>query len=370
MAKRAAAAQVQGSANTLGAEAPPEPAIKPAHDNFFGVEPELPEEPPEESDGVEVQPEAPPDGEGDTPKPEVTPDPEAEPEPEEEPEGEPEGDENLEGMETAQETDAEKKRRKNPRWSDLRQAQRERDEAQARFVALEQQQQQFQQLLSTLQGRGQQDQQQGRPGLDRPYTDTELAQLWQEDPLEASRVQTIQAQQQIAYLAQQQHALQQQQVLNAQIATVKAQKADYDDAMNFLEQRETARLKAAGVPDQMMEQVLQQRLGVALQVAQETRRPLPEILYEVAVADGWSGKAPAVAPQVPEAITKPKTAVEKVRESKQRSQVEQGSLSSTSGSTSSKPQLTREDIINMSERQLAKIDRENPGLLDTLLASG
>lgn len=354
----------QGQAQEQAPAGAPQPQPEDRYASWLadGEEPEVPAPPPEETP---PPPEAPPE----PATPEEAPPAEAAP-----PEGEPddeEGDE--EGVDPAQAQPAPGQaptgqggKRRRPSWSEVKAARSERDALAARIAQVEaeraQERAQVEAARAALQG---QQQAQGRPGIDRPYTQEELTKLYEEDPLEAQRVVTHLQQQQLMQVQQQQEALRTQVMVRSQIDEFKRAKPDYEDAVRFLQQKEEARLRAGGIPEQLVPQLLEARAGMLVRAALEKGMSVAEAAYAVAVADGWVAPQPAVptAPAAPPVQTQSQTRspADKVRESRARGAVEAASIASVPGTSGSRPVITREEFLNMSEDEAAKLDREMPG---------
>jgi len=274
------------------------------------------------------------------------------------------------GVEASQAEGAPKKGKRRPSWSQLHEIEEARDREAARVQELERRLAEHQQqTLAAQQALGGQQGQtpQGVPGVDRPYTQAEIQQLQQYDPTEYARV-VAEAARHDAQITQQQMALMQQQMtVRSQIDDFRKATPDYDDAVKHLEARETARLKAAGIPDQYIQGMLQERAGLLIRSAMQQGKTVPQLAYEVAKADGWVAPSAQVAPAVAPAQAA-QTPEQRVAASKAKSAAAAGSIGNIPGSASSRPTITREDVMGMSEAEMEKLDKESPGWQEQISA--
>jgi len=273
-----------------------------------------------------------------------------------------------------------------PSWKQFRDAERAAREHKA---LLDQQAQELADLRSWRQQQEQERQQavererqaqagQGVPGVDRPYTQAELVQLRETDILEYNRVIGEMNQQQLAAQQQQFAAMQEAAVIRGHIDEFTRgnplrnlpPRPDYPQAMEFLEQKVGAILKATGVP----EGELPQRLNALSKVliidpALRGGMSVAQCAYEIATTLGWAAPtAQAAAPaqaaangngQRPPAVKSPQ---EKVRESRAKTAAANGSVGTIPGANAPNNKWpTLEEFKNADEETMDKWDREMPG---------
>jgi hypothetical protein len=204
---------------------------------------------------------------------------------------------------------------------------------------------------------------QGVPGVDRPYTQVEMQQLQQYDPTEYARVTSEMSMRQSQATQQQIELMRTQMVIREQINDFRKTATDYDDAVKHLETRELARLRAAGIPENMVQPMLEARAGMLIQAALQQGKPVPMLAYEVAKADGWvspSAQAAVVASDAAVASVA-QTPAQKVAASKAKSLAAAGSIGTIPGTAAGKATFSRDDVMGMSEAEMDRLDKESPG---------
>lgn len=256
-------------------------------------------------------------------------------------------------------------------WKNYRQRERENAELRQRLATFEEQQRL--QAERVAQALGVQQRPQDVPGQTRPFTQQELAQLREEDPLAYNQVVA-----EMAYAAAMQNGQQaaeyrQRAELEHQINTFKAATPTYTQAMEFLQAKEEAALEQLGLPRVdtphqvdprgtcCVGHALQVRAGMAVQAAQQQGRNVAEVLYEVATkVYGWqdpsaAAPAPAAAP--------PPNPQQRVAESKARTAAAMGSVGTipSSPGTMGRDTPTPEELESASEADMDKWDQEMPG---------
>lgn len=199
------------------------------------------------------------------------------------------------------------------------------------------------------------------PQAQRRPTQAELNTLWDEDPIMAGRVQSQMAQADAQAAQEQVHIAQLQNTVRADIDTFRRGHADYDDAVAYLEQREVARLTAMGIPSVHLNAMLQARAGLLVQAAINQGKRVPDLAYATAIADGWT--VPGGDDASP-AVKSSASPAEKVAASKARTKMVEGSLSNVPGSSASKASYSREDVMNMTEKEMDKLSATNPNWWD------
>jgi hypothetical protein len=357
---------------------PTEEALKPfggpstlQQDPWFGSEPDAPPELP--PDPVTLVPPAPI---------EVAPEAEVAPE-----EVAPEGEE-VAPVEALADPNApvvtteEPKKTKGFPWSELKElrsarAKLEQEQAVAVAQATERQrqldeirasQQEYQRRIQEQADREQRAQNPGTPGVDRPYTAAEVAQLKQEDPILHAQLMSEWAVQQAQAQAQQMQMMQMQNLVRDQIDSFKRTKPDYEDSLKWLEEREMKRATAMGMDTQRATAYVQERAGLLVQTALQQGKNVGALAYEVALADGWTTPTAApVAIAAPVAPAQP-SAVDQIRANQARVQAERGSLGNvTGGNPPRRATITRAQFMQLNPAQIERLEMENKCDIDDLL---
>jgi len=165
---------------------------------------------------------------------------------------------------------------------------------------------------------------------------------WQAKEIERLK----QTQTQVAERTQQQEGLQQLQRAYVQDAqTFAKDKPDFRDAYSHLANSRARELMALGYNEQQIRsQLTQEETQIVAQAFQQRRSPAA-VLYEQALARGYSPKQAAAAAQAPNPAQKLETVA--------RGQATQKSLSGAGGSSGEG--LTVEALANMSEQEFAEV---------------
>lgn len=172
----------------------------------------------------------------------------------------------------------------------------------------------------------------------------------QTDPEGYRNLQIAQAQQEIAGMRQRQQFEDAQRQQGEQVQALvgwaqsqseefKSETPDFQDAYNFIRNKRAAELKAMGLDAQSLQQTLvNDELWVFQHAAQSQRNPA-EILYQMAIANGYGKKAQAVSPeQKMDALQKGLQAAK-----------------SLDGGTAAGGKPTAEQIASMSEDEFAEV---------------
>ena len=327
------------------AAAPAAPEVDP----WFGQEPPLPppsDEPPVEETPAETPPPAEP----------------TEPDEVEEVEDADEGGEAAAAEPPAAEPD--RPRSKRPTWKELREAERRAAALEGRLAEIERQAQERQAAAEAAQRRTQeQAASEGEPGVTRPWTQADLVELKANDPLRYNEVMA-----EMSYAAAQQaqreaQELRAQQLIQEQAAAVRRTAADYDDALVYLQDRRTAWYKHIGYNDQQVQWAIQRDLNEAAQVAVAQGKTLPQVLYATAQFEGWKAPvAEAAQPDPDPAPAQTLSPADKVKASRERTQLAQTSLSNVPGKGTGKGLPTRDALMKATQSQLDAWDAEHgPG---------
>lgn len=355
-----------------------------SRDTFFGEEPAL--GPPEGP--APKTPETPPGDTPETPPTEPPTEPPQEPEGEEPPPQEALGEED-EGLDTLEQQPDEpppppREGRQQRPWSQLRRLQREKAELEKQLAAREAAEEalRIQSLREQEARRLAQEQEQtaaGRPGIDRPYTNEELTQLYNEDPIEYARVRAEMAEQRAIRAEQSAETRRQQDFIQGQVADFKRTHPDYDSAVDHLYEREAARFRAIGVPEAQavgnhapaadggccIEHAVMLRASYVINTAVRSGKNIAQALYEVARADGWTPTEAPSAPATPTPQTPavaPASPLEKVRDSRRRSEIAAVSAAGGDGGPATIPIKSHEDLLNMSQKDYDEMDAKyGPG---------
>lgn len=283
-------------------------------DPFLGEEPALPA--PEESP-VETAPEPPAE-------------PPAEPT---EPEEPVEPEETTAPAEPAEPAPA----KKPGPWSRLRQLEDERAEYQRRFDTM---QQEIERLKAPP----------------PPPSEQTKPLTYEEDPLEYLRQQQAQIAQAALQTQQQNQTIMLQNQIRMQEEEFSREHADYRDALRYLEDREMRKAKTLGYDDERARQIVAARARLLVDAALSNGKTVPELAWQVAIEEGWKTPAPAE-PAAPAA--KP---VDKIAASKARSAISQTSVGGVAGGPSTnKPVRSRQELLDLSEKEIERLDREDPG---------
>lgn len=352
-------------------------------DSFLGSEPAESETPPEEASTGDApeEPETPlvpeaPAPEAPAPAPEVPPAP-----------AEEEGEEPLpleaEPEAPVEPDTPEAQNKKRSRWKDLKAKEKELEQLKAQMAerdridalrAQEQMRAQEAARIAAQQAQQPQGALQGRPGVDRPYTAEEFAQLEVDDPVEFARLSARLNAREIEQIKEQNQTLRTQMVVNSQAAAFKATHADYDQAVEFALKREYQRWIAAGASEEAAQARTRARVGQLIDDALASGKNVAEVAYNQAVIDGWAAPqpppppapvaAPALAPQVPAA---PKTAAAALHQQRTIAQVEQGSVGGVSAAKGGTQYPTREEYLAATEEQIMKWDKSFPAGWDDKL---
>ena len=289
-------------------------------DPLLGPEPELPEPEPEPT--LEPTPEPAPE-----PAPEAPAEPQEPAEPEE-PAAEPER-----SMEPAPGAP-----KKPGPWSRLRQLEDERNQWKQQFETM---QQEIERLKSPP-----------KPAAEQPKPVT-----YEEDPLEYLRQQQAQIAQAALYSQQQAQIVMMQNQIRAQEEEFSREKADYRDALRFLEDREMKRALVLTGNEQKAREFVNARAALLVQTAQQTGKTVPSLAYEIALAEGWA--TPVASPKE---TTPAVTPQQRVKDSKARTAIESTSVGRVpGGAPPHSPVRSRQQLLEMSAAEMDRLDREDPG---------
>lgn len=209
-----------------------------------------------------------------------------------------------------------------------------------------------------------------QPGQAQPsgWTAESLAQLADEDPIQYSRVVAELSYQAAIQNSQQNEVVRTQMLVQSQISDFRSRTPDYIDAMKHLEGREVERLKAAGLPEAQIPQMIQFRASQLMDIALRTGRNVGELAYAVAKADGWAGAQP---PQAQPAARPAQTPAQKVAASRAKTQQAAGSVAGMPGSATGGLRIPEslEDLNALSEKDLDELDEKAPNWHERFMQS-
>ncbi len=189
------------------------------------------------------------------------------------------------------------------------------------------------------------------------WTKERLDKLREDDPIEYGVVVAQIAQAQAEQARQQTAMMQTQMAIRDDIDAFQRRQPDYGDAIKFLQGREEARLRAAGVPEAELPAWINFRTGQLMQLALQQGKSVAQMGYEVAKAEGWTVPAAPVTPTVPVAaipVTAPAlpapTPEQRIAASRAASAQAAGSLSTIDGSGSTSTLPTREELAKWTDK--------------------
>ena len=259
--------------------------------------------------------------------------------------------------------------RTNELKRELAETRRIAEEAEQKRQAAEQLVQQQQQRLAAIEAHLQRQEAERQAAIKAAQPEEKQPEIppYEENPLENLRGQLSVTQQIIKEANERQARLEQQSVVQqfeGRIANEEAMYAQknphYYEARDYLIDQAQKEFKAAGMTEQQIADTLQAYRVQFARTAWTSGKPIAEIVEEVARTRGYRPQQQE-AEQVP---TKP-TAKEKVRDTIAREQQASASLarvSQTNGRPSVK--ITREDLLRMTDADMDRLDRENPGWME------
>ena len=200
------------------------------------------------------------------------------------------------------------------------------------------------------------------PGITRPLTPQERQNFAENDPLGYQQYVIAETQQQFQQLQAAQESKFRELEVRSQINEFRAKTPDYDDALKWLEQDEVKTWRAMGLSDQEVKEGVEFRVSQLVQIARDRGLNVAEVAYRIARERGWSGAAPQPNGHAqPAPVAAQLTPQQRVLESQKRTTLAQASLANIPSGSSPSRIITRADIDQMSEEQIAELDEKSPG---------
>lgn len=226
---------------------------------------------------------------------------------------------------------------------------------------------QQQQLL--MQQRAQQPQQQEVPGVTRPFNQQELLALREQDPIAYGQYMGEMAYQQSMQLQQQQQAYQRQMEVQMQSQAFRQQQPDYDQALEFLNQRERAMARTMKIDE---DQWVEFRASQLVHLATQQGMSIPQTAYAIAREWGYTpAQAEAVAQAAaaaPQGAPAPVTPQQRVQQSIARTQATATALGTTGGSVGTPGKISRAEYLAMPEEQEMEMEAKyGPDWVDKMV---